>query len=200
MSKTTKKLTCKHKFVQGIKKGKLCKKPCRGEFCKDHNKNKTEYLKKYYKTKKTEEKDHKLKELLKEISKANSTDKFNLEKQKLKQLKLTSDRLYLTQQKIGLKKFLGYDVKDGIRIMDIIINNIPKDVANNPDASKEWYDNYYPNKRIYIEFKGTEAQAKKRLKKLEIKIDLLIDKIRQLTRIITAINKRNTELDSEIEI
>lgn len=49
-SKTSKKngCTCKYVYVKGKKDGEICGAPSRGDFCKNHNKNRKEYNKKYF--------------------------------------------------------------------------------------------------------------------------------------------------------
>jgi len=64
---------CKHIFVHGSKAKKRCNKNCRGEYCKDHNKNRKEYNKKLYDNKVIERKadhDAKAKALLRRINNA----------------------------------------------------------------------------------------------------------------------------------
>jgi hypothetical protein len=45
---------CKHKYVNGTKKGTYCDKSCRGDRCKMHKKNKIKRRKEYYQEKKKE--------------------------------------------------------------------------------------------------------------------------------------------------
>jgi hypothetical protein len=105
-SKTSKKTNtknnkneCKYKFKQGTKKGTKCNKPCRGNYCKDHNPNKKKYIEQYYKDKKLDN----VKEKIEKI-KSNKNGKLpSLIKEQIK-LKIIEDEIRMINKKIiGIK-------------------------------------------------------------------------------------------------
>jgi hypothetical protein len=199
MSKTQKNGTCKHKFTQGPKKGQLCKKSCRTQFCKNHNKNKKAYLKNYYQKKKEVERDYKLNQLLKKIKGITDIDKLpELQKYELKLKTLQDDHFFLIKKKLGVRKVIGFDDKVIIDKLDGYINPIPdhiKEEAKGNESFINWYMNAYPKKPVIFEFKGSETQAKRKLKKLEPQIELNIDKIRQYRKIIDTIKQQQDKLN-----
>lgn len=194
MSKTQKKGQCKHKFTQGTKKGKLCKKSCRGQFCCDHNPKKSVYKAKYYQKKKELEKDYKLNQLIKKIKKTTDLDDLpDLQKYQLKYNMLGDENIFLIKKKLGVRKILGFNDDKFINKLDKKINPIPQDILDECDGDEnylDWYMTTYPKKPVIIDYVGTPAQAKKKLKKIDANIDSVIDKIRQTKKIIDAITQR----------
>lgn len=197
MSKSVKK-GCQYKFKQGTKKGKLCKKGCRGRYCKDHKPKKQQYLKQYYRQKQVEKKNYKLNLQLKKIKDTTDILKLPDDQQYEQQLcKLKYEAIYLTKKKLGVRKVLKYDDEEFMKKFDKVINPIPKDIIkeiDNDKVLKDWYDSCFPKKQLYFEYKGTPSQAKKKLIKLDIELSTIDNKIRDYVTIINAIKKKKDEL------
>src|SRR5574337_413246 len=168
MSKSNK--GCQHKFTQGAKKGKLCKKSCRGKFCCDHNPKKALYKAKYYKKRKELEKDYKLNELIKKIkSTTDIEDLPKIDKYQLKYNMLCDENMFYIKKKLGVRKVLGFNDEKFINKFDQKINPVPPEIINEADGDTsfiDWYMNTFPKKPIIFDYNGTQAQEKRKLKKI----------------------------------
>lgn len=131
---------CRYKFVQGPKKGKLCKKPCRGQYCKNHNKNRKVYIKKYYEDHKTNKFDEKVKKLgIMDI------DKLPLKRELHKSKLYKEEYIDLYKTKIGISKFL--EDED----FEVQLNKIKKYLLGNCTCitKEEIVENYDKRQKIF---------------------------------------------------
>jgi hypothetical protein len=170
---------CAYKFRQGKKEGHICDKPCRGDFCKDHNDNRKKYQKTYQKGKSIINKKEKENNLLDEIAKATDTTKFNLAKRTISMNLLEADNLDLYRKKYGCRKVLGFEEED-----EEMIEKLDKLV--NPEGKFK--------RNTIIDFYGTKDQAIKKLKKIDKEFESNKIKYKKDIKIMNAIRRRNKEL------
>jgi hypothetical protein len=121
-SKTTQ--TCKFIIKRGPKKGKPCGKACMSIYCKNHNKNRLAYSKKYNTNISKENKEKKFKQKLESLFKISDINKLpDLNNLKIKKLNLGSEINRLTKVKLGcmvLLKEKDDDIKKEFnKIMEI---------------------------------------------------------------------------------
>src|SRR5580693_1302556 len=101
VSKTGKKgkKGCLHKFIQGKKKGKLCGKNCRGDFCKDHKVAKKEKKAAYYAEQKQKNTDKRIWNIKQKIKEGKYIDP---QPYLLKLRKLDDDAQFLLSEMAGV--------------------------------------------------------------------------------------------------
>lgn len=207
MSKNT---SCQHKFKQGTKKGKLCKKQCRGKFCCDHKPKKKTYKKKYYEEKQKENKDRFIstfKIKLNSIDKIEDLPSINKFEEELR--KLNSNNLELFKRLIGLGIFLGNGdtisrkyIEAQNKKYEESFNEFIDDLGELDDDNMKTIRNHLantmPRKQIYFEYKGRPEKAQKKVEKLHEERNKVIEKIRQRKKIIELINKRKEEIELDL--
>lgn len=209
MSKTAKKSTgCQHKFVQGPKKGKKCGKGCRGKYCKDHNKKKQVYMKKYFQEKQMKDKNFELHQKLQKIKEEkdvnNLPDTEKLE-EKLRNFKDKQTEIFKTIK--GIRIALGYDEKDYINkknkefkdsfneILDELSD--PTDEKNKQNIKvlrKHLISTMPQGKLLYFPYTGSEKNGKLKLKKLEIELKSVDEKIKNTDEILGKVCLRIKQL------
>lgn len=208
MSKSQKQGTCKHKFVQGAKKGKLCKKPCRGKFCFSHSKKTQITKKKYYTEQKIKDEDYQLYQKIKTIKEAKTIDdlpdSIKLD-EKFRNLKLKDEEIL--KKIIGIRIFLGYNESKYVdeenilfeKTFDDIIEELddPEDPKNEEklEVLRRHLIKVMPRGKLpYFEFIGNKTKAKNKLKKLDIEKELIKKKIEKIDKILSAISLRVKQL------
>lgn len=165
---------CKYTFKRGSKEGKTCNKPCRGEFCKDHNSHKLEYNKKYY----SKKNDKKSRETFKDKIKRLKTISIN-------KLQLLS---YYQLRYRGIEEKIRFLLKE-IRGLGLIVDPEtwePKVAALKPKS-------YMPNSKVYFEYSGSLEDAEKKLEKKMREKEIMIERLKQYKQICDIVEKRYIE-------
>lgn len=146
---------CKHVFKQGLKSGKKCNRNCRGDYCKDHNKNRKEYNKKIYDEKVIEQKsdiDAKAKALLRRINKAKCKEDLPDKTKMLIKSKSVHDKCKVIVNRIKALKILSKEItEDDILSKDgnLVLDKVRREMA------------HYEKRRIRL--KNGKTKTKKRV-------------------------------------
>ena len=205
MSKSVGKRQCRYKFIRGPKKGKPCKKSCRGEFCKDHNPRKLAYQEKYYADKKIQKSSHKIDQLIEQVKTCKDESELpNIDHWASHFQKVKAELLWLYRMRFGVRQALGCNDSKLINKFSKYLNHITLWEELTDDDRKLFNDenDYYRYvetmgelKSPTIPYKGSEASAKKKIKEIEKKRDKLIDKFNSLKKLIKAIEKKKQEFE-----
>lgn len=173
MSKTNK--SCSYVLLKGKREGELCGRPCRGDLCGDHNKNKKEYSKKYYKKK-------------------NDKRGKMTHKQKIRRLQMCTINKLPSLNYCGLR-IKGIEEAAKELIMRILGIGIIADPENYEHKLEEKIKRDRENDKIipskhYIEFAGDKDLAKEELTKMLDKRDLLVKRLKQANEIYDVVEDR----------
>lgn len=196
---------CKYEFVQGAKKGTICQKSCRGDFCRDHKPKRKQAKAKYYREKKASEKDHEIKEAIMKIKEIKDpNDLPDIVKQQLRLNKLRDKQMNIFKTLIGIKVALGHEdakkylIKKQEQLEKLAEAEIFDDLGDTKDISvqllKEHFILCMPSKQPYFEFNGSKENAKKKLKKLTTEFQFLNDKIENAKIILETISLQEKKL------
>ena len=185
-SKTSTKCKCKYVFIQGPKKGTVCKRNCRNDYCKEHNKKKKEYQKKYYDTNVKKSVDLVLYEKEAKIKSINNVDRVKKILTRL-QLSVADLRSNISGRRALISKVRGIDIsteklteEDLDKKLDELYKNgkiryayIAKDYyvkyeGNNPESDRKKLLNEIEKKKAMIQQKNKLIEiCKARIEKLE---------------------------------
>lgn len=156
---------CQYKFKQGTKKGKLCKKSCRGKFCCDHKPQKIAYLKDRYETTKETNlsNENKLNQATSQLKSIESIDdlppSFEL-KSELKMLK--TEYIHLNKKLIGINQFLEINQEKEIEnLRDVQFGSCNCDKLTIDSITSEHIEKYKQTEEYQYYFDIYEADSEK---------------------------------------
>lgn len=170
-SKSVKVIGCQYKFKQGKNKGKICKAPCRGKFCKNHNENRLKYISKYSNQKVLENKNSRIKKEIKEIKKSEDEDYLNklLHKKNLKKMHYLANFMVCLRKIYSINNFLGQETSESI--INYIEKNSKRGIKNikehKGDCDKK-VDIVKAKKRLSIEKENMTKQKEKLINSFNI--------------------------------
>lgn len=206
---------CSHKYVQGINKGKLCSIPCRGEFCFKHKPKTIERKKSYYREQNKTTINHEY-DNLKEMIKNGTVP--NVIKYELECSNLYNELVVLSKKILGIKLFLGKITTEEIeKKYDKIFNSSLYKEADEMycqkncqgwsskliNDSKKGYIARHANfkKALFTPYNGTKSVAKQLLVKACVEKDALMEKRKNLQKLVRLIEDiQNEEVEEVIEI
>jgi hypothetical protein len=208
MSKTVKKGTCQHKFVQGTKKGKLCKKSCRGKYCKDHNKKKSIYMKKYFQEKQMKDKNFELYQKIKQIKDEEDVNNLPSTEKLEEKLRFLKDKKIEIEKTIkGIRIALGYNEDNFLQLeskqfeksFDDLLEQLddpddPKNEKKKEILRKHLMATMPHGKVPFFIYTGSEKNGKLKLKKFEIELKSVEEKIKNTDEILGKVCLRIKQL------
>jgi len=192
--------TCTYVFQQGSKKGETCDATCRGDFCFKHKPKVFEYKKKYYREQRLTKGEAECDEIRKSIEKGDIPDH---NKYGLKRLEIICEMKILLKQIYGILLVLGDITLEELekkldklmnesfyRKMNKAINKYGELTNNERKRKEEEYMTEYANFRqlCYTPYRGNYKRAKSTLNKLRTEYSVLLEKLKQATKICKIIN------------
>jgi hypothetical protein len=163
MSKCSK--SCQYVFKQGKREGDKCGKPCRGDYCKDHNSHKTAYNKKYYEKKNEVKAKSTFKEVLRKFKRMSITKLKSMAHYDRNLKNANDDARVLIRRVLGIRYFLDPEV-----YQELIDEKLKNQVVRNIN-------------KIYIPYIGKTENAQAKLDELMSKRPQMIRKIKKLEKI-----------------